>query len=60
MGLTPVSGYLEDYHILQTSKEEGLVQAIRNHMEAARVPVEFSKGEWGRGRRRSTSATPRR
>ena len=27
----------------------GLVRAIRNHMEAARVPVEFSKGEWGRG-----------
>ncbi len=48
-GLTPVSGYLEDYHILQTSKEEGLVRAIRNHMEAARVPVEFSKGEWGKG-----------
>ncbi len=48
-GLTPVSAYLEDYHILQTSKEEGLVRAIRNHMEAARVPVEFSKGEWGRG-----------
>jgi glutamine synthetase len=48
-GLTPVSGYLEDYHILQTSKEEGLVRAIRNHMEAAGVPVEFSKGEWGRG-----------
>ena len=49
VGLTPVSGYREDYHILQTSKEEGLVQAIRNHMEAARVPVEFSKGEWGKG-----------
>jgi glutamine synthetase len=48
-GLTPVSGYLEDYHILQTSKEEGLVQAIRNGMEAAGVPVEFSKGEWGKG-----------
>lgn len=48
-GLTPVSGYLEDYHILQTSREEPLVRAIRNHMEAARVPVEFSKGEWGRG-----------
>ena len=48
-GLTPVSGYLEDYHILQTSKEEPLVRAIRNHMEAARVPVESSKGEWGRG-----------
>ena len=48
-GLTPVSGYLEDYHILQTSKEEGLVRTVRNHMEAARVPVEFSKGEWGKG-----------
>jgi glutamine synthetase len=48
-GLTPVSSYLEDYHILQTSKEEPLVRAIRNGMEAARVPVEFSKGEWGRG-----------
>jgi glutamine synthetase len=48
-GLTPVSSYLEDYHILQTSKEEGLVRAVRTHMEGARVPVEFSKGEWGRG-----------
>jgi glutamine synthetase len=48
-GLSPVSGYLEDYHILQTSKEEDLVRAIRNGMEGARVPVEFSKGEWGRG-----------
>jgi glutamine synthetase len=48
-GLTPVSGYLEDYHLLQTSREEGLVRAIRNHMEEARVPVESSKGEWGRG-----------
>src|SRR6266480_6083721 len=48
-GLTPVSGYLEDYHILQTTKEEPLVRAIRNGMEAARVPVEFSKGEWGKG-----------
>jgi glutamine synthetase len=48
-GLTPVSSYLEDYHILQTSREEPLVRAIRNGMEAARVPVEFSKGEWGRG-----------
>jgi glutamine synthetase len=48
-GLTPVSGYLEDYHILQTSKEEPLVQAIRNGMEAAGVEVETSKGEWGRG-----------
>jgi glutamine synthetase len=48
-GLTPVSTYLEDYHILQTTKEEPLVRAIRNGMEAADVPVETSKGEWGRG-----------
>lgn len=48
-GLTPVSGYLEDYHILQTTKEEPLVRAIRNGMEGADVPVEFSKGEWGCG-----------
>ena len=47
--LTPVSGYLEDYHILQTTKEEPLVRAIRNGMEGAGVPVEASKGEWGRG-----------
>jgi glutamine synthetase len=47
--LTPVSGYLEDYHILQTTKEEPLVRAIRNGMEGAGVPIETSKGEWGRG-----------
>jgi glutamine synthetase len=47
--LTPVSQYLEDYHILQTTREEGLVRAIRNGMEGAGVPVEFSKGEWGAG-----------
>jgi glutamine synthetase len=47
--LTPASGYLEDYHILQTTREEPLIRAIRNGMEAADVPVETSKGEWGRG-----------
>src|SRR5438132_6001537 len=47
--LTPVSGYLEDYHILQTTREEPLVRAIRNGMEAADIPVECSKGEWGKG-----------
>jgi len=47
--LTPVAGYLEDYNILQTTKEEPLIRAIRNGMEGADVPVETSKGEWGRG-----------
>jgi glutamine synthetase len=47
--LTPVSGYMEDYHILQTTREEPLIRAIRNGMEHADVPVETSKGEWGKG-----------
>lgn len=47
--LTPASDYLEDYHILQTTREEPLIRAIRNGMEGAGVPVEGSKGEWGRG-----------
>src|SRR5262245_18107251 len=47
--LTPVSGYLEDYHIRQTTKEEPLIRARRNGMEAADVPVETSNGEWRLG-----------
>ena len=41
--------YIEDYHIFQTTKEEGLMRAIRNGMDGAGIPVEFSKGEWGPG-----------
>ena len=41
--------YIEDYHILQGTREEPIVGEIRNLMEAARVPVECSKGEWGPG-----------
>ena len=41
--------YIEDYHIFQTTKEESLIRAIRNDMDAAGIPVEFSKGEWGPG-----------
>ncbi len=41
--------YIEDYHIFQTSKEEALMRAIRNFMDGAAIPVEFSKGEWGPG-----------
>src|SRR6266480_1654960 len=47
--MTPVASYLEDYHIFQTTKEEPLIRAIRNGMEGADVPIETSKGEWGRG-----------
>ena len=48
-GLTPHSPWLEDYHILQTTKDEYIIGAIRRGLEAAGVPCEFSKGEAGRG-----------
>ncbi len=47
--LTPHSDWIEDYHILQTTRDEYLIRQIRNGMDAADVPVEFSKGEAGRG-----------
>lgn len=43
--LTPISAYNEDYHILQTSKEEDVMQPVRNHLFAAGIPVENTKGE---------------
>ena len=47
--LRPHSPWLEDYHVLQTTKDEYVIGAIRRGLEAAGVPVEFSKGEAGRG-----------
>jgi glutamine synthetase len=47
--LQPHSTYIMDYHILQTTKDEYLIRQIRNAMDGAGVPVEFSKGEFGRG-----------
>ena len=41
--------YIQDYHVFQTTKEEGVIRAIRNNMDAAGIPVEVSKGEWGPG-----------
>ncbi len=43
--LTPISGYNEDYHILQTTKEEHVMRPVRNLLVEAGVPVENSKGE---------------
>jgi glutamine synthetase len=45
--LTPDSNTIQDYHILQTTKDEHLIRAIRNGMEGAGVPIECSKGEAG-------------
>ncbi|NJM31030.1 MAG: glutamine synthetase [Rhizobiales bacterium] len=41
--------YIEDYHVLQTSKEEVYMRALRNGLAGAGIPVENSKGEWGPG-----------
>ncbi|MCA1299530.1 glutamine synthetase family protein [Stappia indica] len=43
--LTPISGYNEDYHIFQTTKEEEVMRPLRNHLYAAGIPIENSKGE---------------
>jgi glutamine synthetase len=47
--LQPHSPWLEDYHILQTTKDEYILGQIRRNLEASGVPVEFSKGEAGKG-----------
>src|SRR5262249_46876475 len=41
--------YIQDYHILQTTKEEPVMRAIRNGLNGAGIDVENSKGEWGPG-----------
>ncbi len=43
--LDPISAYNEDYHILQTTKEEGILRPLRNHLVGAGIPVEGTKGE---------------
>ncbi|MEM8797983.1 MAG: glutamine synthetase family protein, partial [Pseudomonadota bacterium] len=43
--LETLGPYNEDYHILQTTKEEHVMRPLRNHLYAAGVPIENSKGE---------------
>lgn len=47
--LTPASDYRIDYHLMQPGRDEPLMRELRNFMDAAGVPVESSKGEWGKG-----------
>ena len=47
--LEPAGWYLEDYHLLQGTRTEGFHAAARRHLKHSGVPVETSKGEWGRG-----------
>ena len=41
--------YIEDYHALQGAREEHFNGAARRHLRDSGVPVENSKGEWGKG-----------
>ena len=43
--LVPLNGHNEDYDLFQTTKEEGVMRPIRNHLAAAGIPVESTKGE---------------
>jgi len=45
----PHTSTIQDYQLLQTSREEYIIRRIRNEMIGAGVPIEFSKGEAGRG-----------
>jgi glutamine synthetase len=47
--LRTANPFIEDYYILATSKEEDLLQAVRNGLYGAGIPVENTKGEWGPG-----------
>ena len=47
--LTPAGWYLEDYHLMQGARTEDFHGAARRHLRDSGVPVENSKGEWGRG-----------
>ncbi|WP_407494947.1 glutamine synthetase family protein [Pseudooceanicola sp. MF1-13] len=43
--LVPLSGHNEDYNLFQTTKEEGILRPLRNHLVGAGIPVENTKGE---------------
>jgi len=47
--LEPSSDYRIDYHTMQPARDEPIIGALRRQMQGARVPVESSKGEWGKG-----------
>jgi len=47
--LGTASPYIQDYVIQHTSREEAVMRRMRNEMQAAGIPIENSKGEWGPG-----------
>jgi glutamine synthetase len=47
--LVPFAGYIEDYHLLQGTREETVIGEVVRALEKSGVPMEGSKGEWGPG-----------
>ena len=47
--LDPISGYNEDYSIQLSTRDEGVMRPVRNHLYAAGIPIENSKGEAAAG-----------
>lgn len=47
--MEPLGWYLEDYNILQGTREEFYTAEVRRHLKASGIEVENSKGEWGLG-----------
>lgn len=47
--LQRAGSYIEDYHILQGTREEPLMHEIRQALITSGIPVESTKGEWGPG-----------
>lgn len=47
--LDPAGHYIEDYHLLQGTRTEDLNGPLRRHLASSGIPVESTKGEWGRG-----------
>ncbi|MCP4085295.1 MAG: glutamine synthetase [Actinomycetia bacterium] len=48
-GLQVDGSYIEDYHVLASTRHEPVVRAMRQGLEGAGIPVENTKGEWGPG-----------
>src|SRR3546814_16464361 len=42
--------YIEDYNVLQTTREEGVMRAMRTGLQAAGTPLENPQGARGPGR----------
>jgi glutamine synthetase len=47
--LEPMGWYLEDYNLLQGTRQEFFTREVRHHLKATGFAVESSKGEWGLG-----------